>query len=233
MWGYLPLDFNRRLDHLICQMRHGDNTQCVDRQQASHARLKMSSPAGHGPRIAALVLCCGLCHLVAATEEDDHSLALESVNIAVNHRIVFADDLDNWGQLDYWATPDELYERGSGDCEDYAIAKYFALLAAGLPAKQLRLIYVQVLAGGSGDIWRPHVAVAYLPAVGEDRILDTLLDEIRPLSRRPDLRVLISFDTDGIWRGLERGEPARDARRIKPWAQVLARMAASHERAGN
>jgi predicted transglutaminase-like cysteine proteinase len=200
---------------------------------ASRARSRMSSAAGHASCIAALALCgCEFCQSAAAAGGEDDPPALESINVAVNHRIVFADDLSNWGRPDYWATPDELFARGAGDCEDYAIAKYFGLLAAGLPAKQLRLVYTQALAGGIGNAWRAHVVVAYLPAAGVDgdeRILDNLLDEIRPLSRRPDLRVLLSFDTDGIWAGLERGAPAREARRIKPWAQVLERMAASPE----
>jgi hypothetical protein len=85
--------------------------------------------------------------------------------------------------------------------------------------------------GGTGDTWRSHMVVAYLPAAaapGDELILDNLLDEIRPLSRRPDLRVLISFDADGVWTGLERGPPARPARQIAPWARVLQRMTLPH-----
>jgi predicted transglutaminase-like cysteine proteinase len=157
--------------------------------------------------------------------------SLAAVNETLNHRIVFADDALNWGRADHWATPDELLSRGAGDCEDYAIAKYFALRAAGLPAQQLRLAYTRVLLGGTGDVWRPHMVVAFLPPdapAGDELILDNLLDEIRPLARRPDLRVLISFDADGVWPGLERGPPVRPARQIVPWAQLLQRMARSH-----
>lgn len=33
---------------------------------------------------------------------------------------------------DYWATPKEFLIEGRGDCEDYAIAKYFTLLSLGI-----------------------------------------------------------------------------------------------------
>ena len=188
----------------------------------------LASCSGCSRTVAALALCaCQLCHAGAVGETAPAPAALAEINIALNHRIVFADDATNWGRADYWATPEELHARGAGDCEDLAIAKYFALRAVGLPAKQLRLVYAQLLRGGVGDLWGPHMVLAYLPedaVAGDELILDNVLDEIRPLSRRPDLRILISFDTDGVWLALERGPPAREARQIAPWVSVLQRM---------
>lgn len=51
-------------------------------------------------------------------------------------------DLRNWGERDYWATPLEFL-RFSGDCEDYAIAKYVTLRQLGFAAEQLRMVVVQ------------------------------------------------------------------------------------------
>ena len=51
-------------------------------------------------------------------------------------------DSKNWGKSDYWATPAEFLERG-GDCEDFAIAKYTALRALGVPEERLRVMIVQ------------------------------------------------------------------------------------------
>ncbi|MFP4097722.1 MAG: transglutaminase-like cysteine peptidase [Alphaproteobacteria bacterium] len=53
-------------------------------------------------------------------------------------------DSENWGKSDYWATPVEFMTRG-GDCEDFAIAKYTALRALGVPEDRLRLAIVQDL----------------------------------------------------------------------------------------
>ncbi len=43
---------------------------------------------------------------------------------------------------DYWATPSEFKKR-SGDCEDYAIAKYFTLRSAGFPMEKMRIVVVK------------------------------------------------------------------------------------------
>ena len=51
-------------------------------------------------------------------------------------------DKKNWGKSDYWATPVEFLTRG-GDCEDFAIAKYTALRALGVPEERLRIAIVQ------------------------------------------------------------------------------------------
>lgn len=51
-------------------------------------------------------------------------------------------DSRNWGERDYWATPLEFL-RFSGDCEDYAIAKYVTLRQLGFAAEQLRMVVVQ------------------------------------------------------------------------------------------
>ncbi|MEO8057299.1 MAG: transglutaminase-like cysteine peptidase [Burkholderiales bacterium] len=193
--------------------------------------MSMVAHAGPGRCIGAWVLCwCVLCHQAAAADFVAPP-ALALVNQALNHHVAFAPDAINWGRADYWATSDELQARRAGDCEDYAIAKYFALLAEGVPAQQLRLVYARVLLGGTGDLWQPHMVLAYLPSIdsaGDELILDNMLDEIRPLSQRPDLQVVISFDTHGVWRALQRGPPAREARQIVRWAQVLQRMLPAH-----
>ncbi len=63
------------------------------------------------------------------------------VNSFVNE-VPYILDNRNWGKSDYWATPIEFLERG-GDCEDFAIAKYTALRALGVPEERLRVAIVQ------------------------------------------------------------------------------------------
>ena len=54
----------------------------------------------------------------------------------------YVEDQLNWGIVDYWETPFEFMEV-NGDCEDYAISKYYSLRAAGIPAEQMRVMVVQ------------------------------------------------------------------------------------------
>lgn len=68
---------------------------------------------------------------------------LEAVNDWANEHPYIVDQL-NWGLTDYWATPYEFMDV-NGDCEDYAIAKYYSLIAAGVPESQMRIIIVQDL----------------------------------------------------------------------------------------
>ena len=67
----------------------------------------------------------------------------ERVNTMMNAKR-YISDKNNYGTNDYWATPVEFFKRG-GDCEDYAIAKYTALRALGVPENRLRIAIVQDL----------------------------------------------------------------------------------------
>lgn len=66
-----------------------------------------------------------------------------SVNNLMNQKR-YVTDKANYGKNDYWATPVEFFKRG-GDCEDFAIAKYTALRALGVPENRLRIAIVQDL----------------------------------------------------------------------------------------
>lgn len=51
-------------------------------------------------------------------------------------------DKDAYGTSDWWATPQEFLKI-SGDCEDYAIIKYFALRELGVAKENLRIVVVK------------------------------------------------------------------------------------------
>lgn len=61
-----------------------------------------------------------------------------------------------WGVPEYWATPEEFLVK-SGDCEDYAITKYYALRSLGVPADKMRIIAVKETIRGIG-----HAVLAVL-----------------------------------------------------------------------
>ncbi len=131
-------------------------------------------------------------------------------------------DLEHWGFEDYWATPAEFLASGGGDCEDYAIAKYFMLRELGVPIGRLRMVYVK-----SGRSGVPHMVLAYYSAPGADPlILDNLQRSIERASERPDLIPVYLFNDDDL-EILQRGAPTSrfDAHSNRKWQEVLARLA--------
>jgi predicted transglutaminase-like cysteine proteinase len=152
---------------------------------------------------------------------------LKRVNEFFNRRIIFSDDQEVWGQSDYWATPMELLAKGKGDCEDYTIAKYFTLINAGVPNDQLRLVYVKARIGGpNSTLVQAHMVLAYYPSPdAEPLVLDNLITDIRPASRRPDLTPVFSFNSQGIWQGTAGTEPqgASGVGRLSRWQDLLRR----------
>ena len=64
---------------------------------------------------------------IADLQGEDEMSQLKEVNRAFNaHRYTL--DINNWGEEDYWETPYQFLKK-NGDCEDYAISKYFTLKA--------------------------------------------------------------------------------------------------------
>lgn len=150
---------------------------------------------------------------------------LKRVNNFFNRRLQFGEDQQIWGRSDYWATPMETLVKSSGDCEDFAIAKYFTLRAAGIADDQLRLVYVRARIGGADSrISIAHMALAYYPSPdAEPLVLDNLISEIRPASRRPDLLPVFSFNSQGIWQGSAGAQGAAGGGRLSRWQDLLQR----------
>jgi predicted transglutaminase-like cysteine proteinase len=103
-------------------------------------------------------------------------------------------DLAQWGVEDRWSSPLATLTGGRGDCEDYAIAKYVALLEAGVADSDVRLIIVRDIATGDD-----HAVVA---ARVDERwiILDnrrlTLLEDVA----MPHVLPLFALDQEGVKR---------------------------------
>ena len=158
--------------------------------------------------------------------DGDESARLARVNTFFNRRLRFDDDSVVWKEADYWATPLESLARGAGDCEDFAIAKYASLLVAGVPSERLRLIYVRARIGGpQSTLSQAHMVVGYYPTPdAEPLILDNLVGEIRPASRRPDLFPVFSFTSEGLWVQGATTSSADPTARLSRWRSVLQRM---------
>ncbi len=95
---------------------------------------------------------------------------VERANEVLN-RVPYVSAEANWGDRDHWETPFEFLARG-GQCEDYAIAKYMALAASGVPENSLRLVVVR-------DTYRSlDHAVAVVMVDGEPLVLDNQIKTV-------------------------------------------------------
>ena len=189
-----------------------------DVERMSQAAQRLGPQAVQGVRV--------LQPLLASLAEADDAARLDGVNRFFNRRIVFRDDLQVWHVEDHWASPLETLHQGMGDCEDFAIAKYFSLLATGMAASQLRLVYVRLQAGAGGPS-QPHMVLAYYASTqAEPLILDNLITDIRPASRRPDLTPVFSFNSEGLWQGNGPRRMGDAAERLSPWRDVLRKARA-------
>jgi len=152
---------------------------------------------------------------------------LKRVNLFFNDRIKrFDDDMNIWGQSDYWATPLESLGKEAGDCEDYSIAKYIFLRELGIPNEKLRLTYVRAKIGGPNSrISQAHMILSYYATPNaEPLILDNLISDIRPASRRMDLTPIFSFNSEGLWTGTSTTPSSDSLSHLSRWRNVLARI---------
>lgn len=114
---------------------------------------------------------------------------LEAVNTAVNASIAYASD---GAGRDAWLTPDAAAD-AQGDCEDYALAKFWALSAAGVPSGAMQIILV-----------RDHVARAdhALLAVTTSRgviLLDNRTDRLLAPDDLDAVAPVAAVSLSGVW----------------------------------
>lgn len=153
----------------------------------------------------------------------DEPAQLEAVNRFFNASLRFRDDIEIWQQNDYWATPVEALRIGAGDCEDFAIAKYFTLREAGVASDKLRITYVKAL-----NLNQAHMVLTYYATPDAmPLVLDNLINVIRPANERSDLLPVYAFNAEGMWlAGKGAGKPVGDAKRLSRWQELLKKMAA-------
>lgn len=145
---------------------------------------------------------------------------LETINAFFNRRLRFSDDINIWGQVDYWASPAEAMVKGAADCEDYSIAKFFSLRRAGIPNDQLRLTYVKAI-----ELNQAHMVLTYYATPdSEPLVLDNLTDRILPASRRSDLLPVYSFNAEGLWLAGRGNSQTGSAKQLSRWQDLLKKM---------
>jgi predicted transglutaminase-like cysteine proteinase len=147
---------------------------------------------------------------------------LQLVNAFFNANVQFIDDIDLWKKKDYWATPLEMLAIGAGDCEDYSIAKYFTLKELGVDEDKLRITYVKAI-----EINQAHMVLTYFETKRSvPLVLDNLITDIKPASRRSDLVPVYSFNGTGLWLAKSRGEGQRvgESSKLSLWNDLNRRM---------
>lgn len=108
-------------------------------------------------------------------------------------------DFTVYGRSDYWASPIQFLTN-SGDCEDYAIAKYISLRLLGIADDRLRLAVVQ-------DELRDlahAVLVVYLD--GTAVVLDNLTNAVLPHDRLVHYTPYYSVNETTRWAHVPNGQ---------------------------
>lgn len=160
-------------------------------------------------------------NLMNKSSDLDESLKLARVNDFFN-LLYFVEDIKLWGVSNYWATPIEFLGANAGDCEDFAIAKYFTLLELGIPDHKLRITMVKAT-----SLNQYHMVVAYYPTPSaEPLILDNIKSKIKLASKRQDLIPIYSFNGKQLWLNKKKnqGVLAGQSKRLKLWKDLNLRM---------
>lgn len=164
------------------QLAHLTLFMCLSWAGTTHAAFRVGTP--HDAFI----------ELIHDSKHKKDWTQLHMVNNFVNRTLAYQTDQETYGRQDHWAGPRESMQAGVGDCEDYAIAKYVALRAMGVPDQLLRLAVVRLLPSGE-----PHMVLHYASAAGTPFVLDNVSTTILPANERRDLRTIYSFNESGIW----------------------------------
>ncbi len=136
--------------------------------------------------------------LILELQSTDDMKKLEKVNDFFND-ISYSSDKNTYGVTDYWATPFEFLAHGEGDCEDYAIAKYFLLKHLGIPANKMLITYVNV-----NGFNQAHMVLTYFDNPNsEPYILDNFKTELLSASKRTDLKPIYYFNPEILKDGMQ------------------------------
>jgi len=146
---------------------------------------------------------------------------LDGVNRFFND-VRYASDMKVYHKRDYWATPWEFLGKDMGDCEDYVISKYFALLYLGIESKKLFFTYVK-----STRFRGAHMVLTYFKTPrSEPLVLDNNNFKIFPASKRKDLIPIYNFNGDSLYRVSKngRGKKIKNKKSHKKWDELKLNM---------
>jgi len=148
---------------------------------------------------------------------------LKNVNDFFN-KIKYKTDPRHWRKKDYWATPYEFLGTGAGDCEDYAIAKYYSLRKLGVPENKLRITYV-IYKKRNTRFDQAHMVLTYHHKPGATPIvLDNINKKLQLANKRKDLKPVYSFNASGLWQAKNKGSVKVGKNNLKAWKSLMSRI---------
>ena len=150
---------------------------------------------------------------------------LDTINRYVNQRVVFVNDIQQYGVSDQWVAAGETLRRGRGDCEDYAIAKLQMLRRAGFAEKDLYLVILRDVAR------RADHAVLVVRAEGRMLVLDNGTSRIVDSAMIADYRPILTFSGSKAWtHGYRRETPPMVLASAKqPVRTAMVQMASANQ----
>ena len=156
-------------------------------------RIRESSLDGKWRRVLQARLSGSPAAFAAALRNSDERQRLVVINRYVNSRVRFAEDSRQYQRADVWTAANETLKRGTGDCEDSAIAKLQMLRVAGFADRDLYLVILKDL------VRRADHAVAVVRLGGGLFVMDNSTDRVLENEIVTDYRPILTFSADGVW----------------------------------
>lgn len=122
----------------------------------------------------------------------NEKLAVEQVNYYFN-QFNYQEDIDSKGSEDYWKTTEEFIAEDGGDCEDFALIKYYHLLDLGIKKEKFKFYSAYVV-----DTKAYHLVLGYSETPNSEPLfLDNMSKKLMEKSKRVDLVLISSFNDFG------------------------------------
>ncbi|MDD3059365.1 MAG: transglutaminase-like cysteine peptidase [Sulfurimonas sp.] len=163
-------------------------------------------------------------YLQKTLDEFQNASDLQKLN-AVNdffNNVRYATDAKVYNTSDYWATPWEFLGKDIGDCEDYVISKYFALIYLGIDPKKLFFSYVKSIKFNTA-----HMVLTYFETPrSEPLVLDNYNLKIFPASQRNDLIPIYNFNGESLYKASANGNGKKvdNDKTHKKWDELKRNM---------
>lgn len=144
---------------------------------------------------------------------------LNKVNFYLNKLLPQYDDVIQ-NKENNWATPKEFLTIGYGDCEDYAIIKYYSLIKLGFDENKLFITLVKEKFRGGN-----HMVLTYFKTKNRPPlVLDNLSFKILDLTTREDLEAKLFINSSGVYKINKDFKLQKIAERYKEFEELQTKV---------